>query len=631
MLLKILKAINFVLSQLTITGVIYAYIFHEMMRYYKNALFVKENDSLIGASTVLYVIQGSFAQIFGVISLLFDIAPMCNGKVMKYYAFAENYLYRGIFHTWYAISQWTAFSSSLSFGILFSPKTVINITAWALLATGAAEISIFLVQKITKMRQSSKMNPDDHLNNEIIVNRVEVNVNSEKPHCRKFFERLLRKEKDCSDQSQHVITENQTMDLSNCIPISSKEQFLDDKIDCEDMGTTEFFLHSVLNLSNIIPQKYDASRKASELEISYSVNKTKTHRESDNTNNSLTRKISNEESFQKMNDKLFMTQENENHTVMTARQELSNSHNYQSANGMKLDDTICSQKSKMAEMYKFPRELIESSPEAIERCDFYHGIVDSIDWETMQNDILEIFDTQSRQKLKCSENYIDKKKGTCYKVTINEKKQDKEILYETLEEAILDGDAEELHTYYYLSPTEERKKWDNNADSCEVQYVLVKDDTLYFFCRQVTKKVLIIKSREYVFCVGIKTLPNGDSMFLLKSYDDKYCLPTKGIERAYFEKAGGIVTSMFEPMDIKASQSSQLDITQSESKLSDNSLKKTFRYTLVNPRIKIPIKMARPSMASFFRNFHKNFYDSHKKYAKSGQNNWQEVINKVIR
>ena len=159
---------------------------------------------------------------------------MSGPKENKMMKFMENYIYRGIFHIWYAISLWVAFSNSLHFVHPFSPKTTINIMSWLMLSIGVVEMTIGVVRYVRSAGRMAKLGTKDHLNNEIIVNRAEFRIKSEKPYCRRLFEGLRTKKKQDLDQTQNTIPD--TINLSNCMPITSRQQFLDENFDCEDIS-----------------------------------------------------------------------------------------------------------------------------------------------------------------------------------------------------------------------------------------------------------------------------------------------------------------------------------------------------------------------------------------------------------
>lgn len=60
-----------------------------------------------------------------------------------------------------------------------------------------------------------------------------------------------------------------------------------------------------------------------------------------------------------------------------------------------------------------------------------------------------------------------------------------------------------------------------------------------------------------------------------------------------------------------------------------SNLKKMYRYTLCNPKLKIPITIAKSSMASYFRHMHKNVYKAQLKENKSASFLWDQKIKEV--
>jgi len=55
-----------------------------------------------------------------------------------------------------------------------------------------------------------------------------------------------------------------------------------------------------------------------------------------------------------------------------------------------------------------------------------------------------------------------------------------------------------------------------------------------------------------------------------------------------------------------------------------------FRYTICNPKLKIPIKVAKSSIGGYFKNLHKKIYDAQSKYEPKGKEMWDQKIKEVL-
>jgi len=54
-----------------------------------------------------------------------------------------------------------------------------------------------------------------------------------------------------------------------------------------------------------------------------------------------------------------------------------------------------------------------------------------------------------------------------------------------------------------------------------------------------------------------------------------------------------------------------------------------YRYTLVDPRLRISIKIAKSSIGSYFKHLHKNIYEAQSKYEPKGKEMWNQKIKEV--
>jgi len=62
--------------------------------------------------------------------------------------------------------------------------------------------------------------------------------------------------------------------------------------------------------------------------------------------------------------------------------------------------------------------------------------------------------------------------------------------------------------------------------------------------RQCQKKVLMIKPREYIYCIALRKLENGDLIYGMQSYDDRAYsadVTESKIERGFFKLGGGYI------------------------------------------------------------------------------------------
>ena len=92
--------------------------------------------------------------------------------------------------------------------------------------------------------------------------------------------------------------------------------------------------------------------------------------------------------------------------------------------------------------------------------------------------------------------------------------------------------------FFAFCTIQDRKKFDNQIESFEVLCVLNHNGFEYTFCRQTTKKVLVIKGRELLYMKIGKYLPNGDYMCVFKSFEDKHFPKIPKYDRIAMLKSG---------------------------------------------------------------------------------------------
>lgn len=535
-----------------------------------------------------------------------------------------------------------------------------NIMAWFVFVVGIVQLVMSAVLYISKIKTRSTESADDHLNNDIIVNNVDIYVNSDSPRRKKSCGGIFRKKsKDIQDE-KHAIHPDQTLDLTNCIPTSSKKGFLDDNIDYEDNNATNFFLNSLLNVSNIIIPNYESQAKdriiteydtptkgiiakkydtPTKLLSDICNNNSPTKADTDDKvpSNDFKQKNCNHVESLNINSDLKLIEKsfrNKKEIELVECKKFNidqtNSNLFKSTDEYPIVNESLNKVTSHRSIVTIPEVFMSSkSIQNNEKHNYYLSLADTIDFGSMSQELWDIVASPKDQKFKGCNGWVNKSERTCYKVTLAEEKKGKQFFHEILEEIVLDNDPEEFLNYYFLAPAEERRKWDNTGEGYTVQYVLEKNGMKYFFIRQSSKKILILKPREYIYCIALKKLENGDQIYSLKSYEDRdYPLNPK-IERGEIAKGGGIIINYDRPVTIKSTNNSVQDISMSHSKIEKNGQKKMYRYSLVNPRITIPIKIIKSSQGSFFSNLHKNVYKSQKQFTIDGKNQWQKIIDKA--
>lgn len=348
---------------------------------------------------------------------------------------------------------------------------------------------------------------DDQLSLNLTVNNAEFI--SQRPYGVKILEGLFKSStKDV--ESQHNM--DQTINLSIGMPTKTN---IDDEI---GGNTKNIFNNSALNFSNIYPAKSKNSPRG----------------------NIAVENVLSEVSIELESEKNEFKQ----YQPETVAVE---SNVFENSNCLNINNLTPSKpfiESNVSIMNETKADTIVTqafmSEKAKEKYEYYSSIAASIDFRSIEQHVLDVID-KKELKLRACKDWIEKKKGTCFKVTLREQIKGKDRCQEILEEIVFDSDPEDFLHYFFFSSYEERKSWDHHAQQFDILYAFEKDGTKYIFFRQCTKKVFIIKAREYVYCVALRKLETGDLIYAMQSYDDKNCSFDATIERGRFELGGGYV------------------------------------------------------------------------------------------
>ena len=449
-------------------------------------------------------------------------------------------------------------------------------------------------------KKSNKQMIDDQLNLDVTVNNVDIN--SDRPYGLKILEGLFK--------AKEVETQYQ-MDQTINLPTVSNHYMTDTNIDDEVGGNSKYLFNStVLNISNILPSIAESPLRK-------------------NTN---VAPILSEVSIEIEEEKSEVKQYQPEAIVV----EKDTTENKDCLNISKVNSTKPATIVELSMMNTTKADSLLISPIKSERDEekyqYYSSVANAIDFRSIEKEVLNVIQNQKQQKLKACKDWINKKKGTCFKVTVQEQKEGKNCLQEILEEVVFESNPEDFLQYYFLVQQEDRKNWDQHVESYDVLYAYEKDDTKYFFLRQCQKKVLMIKPREYIYCMALRKLETGDLIYGMTSYDDRnYPQSTESkIERGFFKLGGGYIRSNEECSNMMTNKT-QLDqsISRSRATVDNSNLKKMYRYTLVDPRLRISIKIAKSSIGSYFKHLHKNIYEAQSKYEPKGKEMWNQKIKEV--
>ena len=136
---KALAITNTILSVTLIGTILYAFVFHHILKRFMPSVFTTEMDVNVRAGTYMEILDVSWLLIFVSGNLVFDQYPRFK-NLSKYFGFLKLAAFRGLFHIWIATAIWNLFINSLPMKLGDSPKDLVNCVSWASFTVGVVEI-----------------------------------------------------------------------------------------------------------------------------------------------------------------------------------------------------------------------------------------------------------------------------------------------------------------------------------------------------------------------------------------------------------------------------------------------------------------------------------------------------------
>ena len=163
-----------------------------------------------------------------------------------------------------------------------------------------------------------------------------------------------------------------------------------------------------------------------------------------------------------------------------------------------------------------------------------------------------------------------------------------------------------MHCFNFL-PIEERKQIDSTLASFDVVYMIELGDTVYSFVRFTINRILMIKAKECIYVDAFKKINDQTWILVCSSYDDVNYPKIKSHDRMTIVLGG----TLFE--------------NDHEGSGEEGGTKCT-KFTLLDPATRIPVKVVKGMMGSYFKTFYREQAKVLQKYSGCGADHWKEVI-----
>jgi len=174
----------------------------------------------------------------------------------------------------------------------------------------------------------------------------------------------------------------------------------------------------------------------------------------------------------------------------------------------------------------------------------------------------------------------------------------------------------EWSTFLAFEDIDDRKKHDDQTASKEVLYYTKMNDIVYMFQRATTKKILMLRGKELVFANAWKRISDKFVVEISISYQDKHFPILKNLDRMY-------------PLSNKLYFTKIDDANLSDIETTNETKKdcwKVNQYIFVDPKLKIPVKLLKKPMNSYYKHWYTNIFNTMDEYLVKYDGDMSKVI-----
>lgn len=134
---------------------------------------------------------------------------------------------------------------------------------------------------------------------------------------------------------------------------------------------------------------------------------------------------------------------------------------------------------------------------------------------------------------------------------------------------------------------EDHMKYDSALESNDVLYSYREGDTLYYFTRICTKKVMIVPGKEIIIAFAMKHVGNGKFVEVIRSYTE----PDFSDKNSCYDRTEMLTgIQLYEPI------------------IGSEDLYRVKVYQHMNPKMGVGVKVIKPFIAKYYRGFFTNLF-----------------------
>ena len=595
----ILRVTNMILAIMLILVVIYVFLYKNLL-VKLNLQFFKEIKQLKLPLTEIVTV--CYLLFFGITSLVYD--TKCNFNSRIYCGWMRDTIGRGFFHFYCAISLWTMKNKCFPYYDSSFAKMSLDYLGWLYCAFGGIEILCSPCFSREKMEElfykpfHSNIDCYNKSGNEIVAQRIEPFFSYFKQSVDKFSDiycETIEKFPMAKDKNQAQDEKEQTeiFKLNNSditIDKSSSIDYEDKRHNIQDISN-----EIIMSQDKMVSQKLNLSLEKDESNLNSSIyeqknavldnmNKLDNFKPRENFNNSQV-DVSNNQSLEKAEN-------------FVNRPETIKEHNCVKDQDTCIDDTIEQNLSADDDQKNYYVRLINDLG------------LEKILEEAISNELIKPIENG----ITMNDSHIDENHK--YKIIMKEKKINKINHHEIYHEITMKYTPEEFSTFQAFVGANDRKKYDDLNETKQVLYRIEINSIVYTFQRFTTKKVMIIKGKETVFVHAFKRLSEKTVMEVAVSYDDKKYPVTKNFDRMFIIKAYYLYSKLD---NLKL-------FDEANQKTVEQECWKMNHYAFVDPKVKMPLKLIKKILSSFYKNWYTNIFGVMDEYLIRNEGDMRKIV-----
>jgi len=260
----------------------------------------------------------------------------------------------------------------------------------------------------------------------------------------------------------------------------------------------------------------------------------------------------------------------------------------------------------------------------------YKQIARDIELISLFDEVLKCIEDQNQEKfLKVTSGKYNSEENLNFKVDVKEHLVgEKKTRYHELRQKFdMKLNPLELVHAQITMPISEKKKYDSNMVSHDLIYCYEENNTIFYFHRLTTKKILAMPGKEILTASAFRKLADGRYLEVYKSYEEPEYPITDSLDRIVMDKGG----CLFEPVVDETAEMKSLikfgsDVETESKATSSQQLWRASVYHFVDPKVNISVKLMKGFLGKYWKNVFMNMFKVVESYRNDVKGNWNEIL-----